>query len=57
MKINYDNKQKIYVITLDDFEKVSFVNTCDIVTARDLFIDQMKSLFNNTICDQLKNQI
>ena len=55
MKIIYDDKQERYIIKLEEYEGVYIANTKDIVEARNYFVENMKILFNNAICEQLKN--
>ena len=54
MKVIYDDIQEIYIIKLEGYDNVYLANTNDIVEARDYFIENMKRLFNNAICEQLK---
>ena len=55
MKIIYEPYQEIYIITLEDKETLTYVNTRDIVDAREEFIKYMTRLFNDTVCEKLKN--
>lgn len=53
MKIIYDKNQEIYAVMLESSETVTYVNTADIVEAREEFIKCMTRLFNNAICEKL----
>lgn len=55
MKIIYDNNQKQYFVALEGSETVTFINTKDIVEAREEFIERMTWLFNEAICKSLKD--
>jgi hypothetical protein len=55
MKIIYDNKEDRYIINLEGYENITVVNTNDIVEAREYFLSNMESLFNNAVCEQLKD--
>ena len=55
MKVKYDNKQCVYIIKHEDCEDVTLVNTNDVVEARSFFVEHMKNLFNNAVCEQLKD--
>lgn len=55
MKIIYDEKREMYLIQISDEEAETWIDTNDIVEAREKFIEQMIWLFNQTICDSLKN--
>jgi hypothetical protein len=54
MKITYDNDSKMYFITFDPNETVTYINTDDIVEARDEFIEKMKWMFNQAVREKLK---
>lgn len=53
MKIIYDNYTEMYLIKLEDQETLTWINTRDIVQAREEFIKCMTKLFNDTICKKL----
>ena len=53
MKIVYDKHQEVYLVALEESETVTLINTKDIVEARESFLEQMKQLFNCTICKEL----
>ena len=54
MKIIYDNHREIYLVTLENSENVTLINTSDIVEAREEFIKCMTRLFNDAVCKALK---
>lgn len=55
MKIIYEPHQELYLIALEPEEAITWVNTQDIVEAREEFIKHMTRLFNDTICKALKD--
>ena len=55
MKVIYDDEQEVYIVKLEDFENTTIINTDDIVEARERFIKGMTTLFNDAICDALKD--
>lgn len=55
MKVIYDDEQEVYIVKLEDFENTTIINTDDIVEAREHFIKGMTTLFNDAICDALKD--
>lgn len=55
MKVIYDNEQQAYLVEFERFESPVFINTDDVVEARECFIKQMTFLFNNAVNEQLKN--
>lgn len=55
MKVVFNNIENMYIVELEDFEKKTSLNTNDIVEARKYFIAHMVSLFNNAVCEQLKD--
>ena len=52
MSINYDSELEVYLVTIGS--ETLCINTKDIVEAREIFIKNMTSLFNDAICEQLK---
>ena len=56
MKVVYDKDVSAYLIKLEDCEKVTLVKTDDIAVARDCFVNNMTSLFNNAIQKQLQER-
>ena len=56
MKIIYKSHQGMYFIQIEEPENVTWINTRDIVVAREEFIKMMTRLFNDAICEQLKDQ-
>lgn len=57
MKIMYDEGQETYAAKLEDSEMVTLMNTDDIVEARKYFIENMISLFNNAVREQINEGI
>ena len=55
MKVKYDDEKSAYLVELDCCESITFLNTDDIVEARKIFIEHMTRLFNDAICEQLKD--
>lgn len=53
MKIIYDNESHGYIITFEDIDKLLFVNTGDIVKARDCLVEHIIFEFNNALQEQL----
>lgn len=53
MKVIYDDEQGAYLVELEECENVTFVNTDDIVKAREYFIKHMTTLFNDAVSDAL----
>lgn len=53
MKIIYDDKQKMYLVVIESPETATWINTDDIVEAREEFIERMTWLFNNAVCEEL----
>ena len=56
MIVVYDKDVSAYLIKLEECEKVTFINTDDIVKARDFFVTHMTSLFNHAIQKQLQER-
>lgn len=54
MKVIYDDEQGAYLVKMEDGENVTFINTDDIVKAREYFIKNMTNLFNDAVSDALK---
>lgn len=55
MKVIYDDKEKRYIVSLENYENITVLNTNDIVEARERFVERMESLFNDAVCEQLKD--
>lgn len=55
MKVIYDPDSELYVIKLENSETTTLINTRDIVEAREEFVKCMTRLFNDAICEKLKN--
>ncbi len=55
MKVIYDPDGELYVIKLENSETTTLINTRDIVEAREEFVKCMTRLFNDAICEKLKN--
>lgn len=53
MKIVYDNYQELYLVALEEPETLTWINTKDIVEARERFLEHMTRWFNDTICKEL----
>lgn len=54
MEIIYDKECKQYFVSLNDLEKTTFINTDDVVEAREEFLKRMTWMFNETIREKLK---
>lgn len=54
MKIIYGEREEAYVIQLSEAERVTIVNTSDIVEAREYFLKSMTRLFNDAVNKSLK---
>ena len=57
MKITYDDKARVYGVSITHPDTLTWYNTSDIVELRELFIERMTELFNEAICKQLGNQV
>lgn len=55
MKFIYDDKEKRYIVSLENYENIVVLNTNDIVEARERFVEHMESLFNDAVSEQLKD--
>jgi hypothetical protein len=55
MKVLYDDKLNIYKVRLKDSETLVLINTSDIVEAKKRFLNYMSTLFDNAVCEQLKD--
>lgn len=55
MKVIYDSDDELYVIKLENSETTTLINTRDVVEAREEFVKCMTKLFNDTICEKLKD--
>ena len=53
MKIAYDDNQEIYLVKIE--ETTIWINTNDIVKAREEFIEHITKKFNDAVCEQLKD--
>lgn len=53
MKVIYDDEQEAYLVKLEECENVTLINTDDIVKAREYFIKNMTTLFNDAVSDAL----
>lgn len=56
MKVIYDMDKQMYCVKVEYPETVTYINTEDIVEAREEFIRSMTSVFNRAICEQLKHK-
>lgn len=54
MKVIYDNKQEMYLVTIEPTETETWINTSDIVEVKKEFVDRMAWMFNNAIAEKLK---
>jgi hypothetical protein len=52
VKVIYDNKEHIFIVINEETE--TFINTDDIVEARNIYLERMEWLFNNAVCERLK---
>ena len=55
MKVIYEPHQEMYLVALEEPETVTWINTRDIVEAREQFIKSMTKLFNDAVCAALKD--
>lgn len=55
MKIAYEPHQGMYLVLLEEPETLTWINTRDIAEAREEFVKRMTWLFNDTICEALKD--
>ena len=55
MKVIYDNERKMYAVSIEPLETTTLINSNDIVEVRKEFVEKMTWLFNQAICDKLKN--
>ena len=55
MKITYEPHQETYLIQIEEPENVTWINTKDVVVAREEFIRRMTESFNDAICEALKD--
>ena len=55
MRVIYDPDGEFYVIKLEVPETTTAIKTRDIIEAREEFIKCMTRLFNDAICEKLKN--
>lgn len=56
MIVIYDNQTHMYRVVIESSEMSTWINTDDIVEARKEFIDRMTWMFNQAICERLKNE-
>ena len=54
MRIMYGELEEAYFIQLSESERVTVVNTTDIVEAREYFLKSMTRLFNDAVNKSLK---
>lgn len=54
MKIIFDDRQNCYFILIEYPETETWINTSDIVKAREEFVERMTWMFNETVCEKLK---
>lgn len=55
MRVIYEPNQGMYLVEIKKPETVTCINTKDIVVAREEFIKMMTRLFNDAICESLKD--
>ena len=55
MKVIYEPYRGVYCVLLEEPEALTWINTSDIAEAREEFIKRMTWLFNNAICEVLKD--
>lgn len=55
MKVIYEPHQEMYLIQIEEPETATWINTNDIVVAREEFIKMMTRLFNDAVCESLKD--
>ena len=53
MKVIYEPHQGMYLVDIE--EPIIWMNTSDIVEAREMFIEYITGLFNDAICEALKD--
>lgn len=56
MKIRYDSNNKVFVIKIDPLETTTIVHTTNLVEARQMFIEHMTGIFDNTVRDKFKSE-
>lgn len=56
MIVIYDNQTHMYRVVIEPSEMSTWINTDDIVEARKEFVDRMTWMFNQAICERLKNE-
>lgn len=55
MKVIYEPHQGMYLVEIEELETVAWIDTRDIVEAREKFIKIMTRSFNDAICEVLKD--
>jgi hypothetical protein len=56
LKIGYDTQQKCYRVEIEYPEDTIFINADTIGEAKESFVETMGSLFEISICEQLKTE-
>ena len=54
MQVIYDGSQDVYLVKMEYPDTVVYINSNDIVEAREIFIEHMTAMFNNAVCEQLE---
>ena len=54
MQVIYDGFQDAYIVQMEYPDTVIYINSKDIVEAREIFIEHMTAMFNRSVCEQLK---
>ena len=52
--MNVISKNKMYIIEIDETERITLINTDDIVEAREEFLKKMEWMFNQAVLEKLK---
>lgn len=55
MRIIYDDKVHLYGVCLEPPDTVMWLNTSDIAEARTMYVERLTKLFNEAVCEQLKD--
>lgn len=55
MKVIYEPYEGLYLVKIEYPETLTWINTRDITVAKEKFIESMTELFNDAICEALKD--
>lgn len=55
MRVIYEPHLEMYLVEIKEPETVTWVNTRDITKAREEFVKMMTRLFNDAVCEALKD--